>query len=133
MTDVEAAIGRVQLSRLPRFQARRAEIASAYDQRLDGSVTTPHVAADAVHGYHQYTIRASRRDALLDHLRSNGIGAGVYYPVPVHLAETYRDDSVGLPDTEAAAREVLSLPIRPDLTVAEQGLIIETVNGGMGS
>jgi dTDP-4-amino-4,6-dideoxygalactose transaminase len=133
MTDLEAAIGRVQLGRLDEFQTRRHQIAAAYDNGLDGSLTTPHVAPEALHGYHQYTIRAPRRADLIEHLRRHGIGAGVYYPVPVHLTETYRHPAVRLPDTETAAAEVLSLPIRPDLTAAELTSIIETVNGGMGA
>jgi dTDP-4-amino-4,6-dideoxygalactose transaminase len=129
MTDIQAAIGRVQLGRLGELQASRHRLAGVYEEALGTTVTTPHVAPDAVHAYHLYTVRSPGREELTARLDRAGVGYGLYYPTPVHLTETYVDEGVRLPDTETAAREVISLPIRPDLTSGEQEMVIATVNG----
>ena len=129
MTEVEAAIGRVQLSRIDEIQQHRHRLAKTYGDNLDSRVRTPYVAPDAVHGFHQYTIRSPERAQLKRSLEDRQVGHGIYYPIPVHLSETYRDAAVELVDTEAAANEVISLPIRPDLTHAEQEAVIAAVNG----
>jgi dTDP-4-amino-4,6-dideoxygalactose transaminase len=131
MTDIAAAIGRVQLGRLDESQARRQGLAARYDRELSDRITTPYVAPEAVHGYHQYTIRIQERRKLIRHLEERRIGYGIYYPVPIHLSQTYVDQPVHLPDTESASKEVLSLPIRPDLTEQEQAIVIEAVNRGV--
>jgi len=131
MTDVEAAIGRVQLSRIGEFQHRRHHLADNYEQQLDSRITTPYVAPEAVHGFHRYTIRTLQRTDVKRSLDDREIGYGTYYPIPVHLMETYRETRVSLPDTEAAANEAMSLPIRPDLTDAEQEAVISAVNGAL--
>ncbi len=131
MTDIEAAIGRVQLSRINELQQRRHQLADSYEQRLDSRIETPYVAPEAIHGYHQYTVRTSQRRDITGSLEDQQVGYGIYYPIPIHLTETYRDPPVNLPDTEAAANEVMSLPIRPDLTDAEQEAVIAAVNGAL--
>lgn len=128
MTDVAAAIGRVQLSRLDEIQSARTRLAAVYGERLTEKVTTPYVAPEAVHGWHQYTIRVGHRSALIEQLAEQGVGTAVYYGVPVHLTETYLEGAPSLPETEAAALEVLSLPIRPDLTSPEQEAVIDAIN-----
>ena len=129
MTDVEAAVGRIQLSRIDEIQQRRHDLAAIYEQGLSNRIATPYVAPEAVHGYHQYTIRVPQRNSVTRSLEDRGVGYAIYYPIPIHLRDTYRDARVSLPDTEAAANEVLSLPMRPDLTDAEQEVVIATVNG----
>jgi dTDP-4-amino-4,6-dideoxygalactose transaminase len=128
MTDVEAAVGRIQLSRLDATRQRRRHLADVYEQGLSNRVATPYVAPEADHGYHQYTVRVPHRSAVTMALENRGVGYGIYYPVPVHLREGYRETPVSLPDTEAAANEVLSLPIRPDLGDEEQERVIDAVN-----
>ena len=130
MTDIAAAIGRVQLSRLEEIQDARTRIAAEYNRCLDPNIATPHVAPEAVHGWHQYTIRVPNRDAVVEHAASLGVGTAVYYPTPIHLADTY-EGSPRLTETEAAAREVLSLPIRADLTPANQQAVIGAINGAV--
>lgn len=130
MTDIAAAIGRVQLGRLAEFQSARATLAAEYDRRLIGPAT-PYTAPEAVHGWHQYTVRVPNRELIIRRAQEAGVGTAVYYPVPVHLTETYREEGSVLPETEAAAAEVLSLPIRPDLTPAEQDVVIDVVNGAL--
>lgn len=126
MTDIAAAIGRVQLRRLAGGNAERRAIAARYDAELDG-VVTPVVRRGAHHVYHQYTIRTHDRDDLVEQLDVRGIDAAVYYPVPTHRLPAYGQD-LHLPETDRAAAEVVSLPVRPGLTRAEVSRVIQAVN-----
>jgi perosamine synthetase len=127
MTDIAAAIGRVQLGRLPGWNDARRKHAAVLDAELRGVVVPP-VATDAVHVYHQYTIRSEDRDGLMARLDAAGVGYGVYYPTPIHRLPSFGLE-LDLPETERAAREVLSLPCRPDLTEADLEQIVTAVNG----
>jgi dTDP-4-amino-4,6-dideoxygalactose transaminase len=135
MTDLGAAIGRVQLGKLAGWNERRREIAAAYDLHLAGVVKTPTVAPDTVHVYHQYTIRSSRRDNIIESCREAEIGFGIYYPIPCHRQAAFRQYATGreLPTTDRVAEEVLSLPMRPDLTDNEIERVIDAVNKGAKS
>ncbi len=128
MTDIHAAIGRVQLGKLAGWTARRQQIARRFDEELAG-VRTPPVAAGAVHVYHQYTIRVpGDRDAFAAALAEEGVGSGVYYPTPVHLLPSFGLSELDLPVTAAAAAEVLSLPVYPALTDDDVDQVIAAVN-----
>jgi dTDP-4-amino-4,6-dideoxygalactose transaminase len=129
MTDLAAAIGRVQLRRLPRWNDERRVVAAAYTKRLEG-VVTPYVMPEANPVWHQYTIRTTRREALHTALDAAGIDAAVYYPIPTHRLPAY-DLDLDLPETERAAREVLSLPIRPGLTDPQLSRVVNAVNEAM--
>jgi len=123
MTDLQAAIGLVQLPKLTGWNEQRkknAAFLSAELAKLAG-ITPPRVREDCEHVFHQYTIRVERRDAALEKLAQKGIGVGVYYPLPIHQQPYYLElgYDVHLPVTEAAALEVLSLPVHPALTQAE--------------
>jgi dTDP-4-amino-4,6-dideoxygalactose transaminase len=130
MTEIQAAIGLVQMGKLERFTAARRANAEYLTQRLKG-VITPIAVPGCRHVYHQYTIRApDGRDQLANHLRERGIGSSVYYPVPVHKQVAYqrlgyRDH---LPVAENVSREVLSLPVHPALTPEDLDRIVEGVN-----
>lgn len=126
MTDLSAAIGREQLKKLDGWTQQRQSNAKTLEAGLQGVVPPP-VATGATHVYHQYTVRGDDRDGLLAHLHDHGIGAGVYYPTPVHRLPSFGLD-FDLPETERACREVLSLPVRPDLTADELATVIDTVN-----
>jgi dTDP-4-amino-4,6-dideoxygalactose transaminase len=128
MTDVHAAIGRVQLGKLPAWTARRQEIAATFDSRLEG-VTVPPVAPEATHVYHQYTIRVQGdRDAFAKTLlEEHGVGSGVYYPIPNHELPSF-NKSLDLPVTRIAAAEVLSLPVHPGLSDADVDRVVAGVN-----
>lgn len=131
MTDVAAAIGRVQLAKLATFNEKRREHARFFSERLQG-VQLPTTTAGSHHVFHQYTIRSSARDRLRDHLRSLAIETSVFYPTPVHRLPPYRDTAAGqadLPVTEHACAEVLSLPVYPSLTNDERERIVAGVNG----
>lgn len=132
MTDIHAAIGRVQLGKLSGWTATRQENAQFFDANLRG-VVTPVVAEGASHVYHQYTIRiegasAAERDAIAAALRKeHQVGCGVYYPTPVHRLETFRTE-VDLPVTEVLAREVLSLPVHPSISDMDRERVVAAVN-----
>ena len=132
MTDIHAAIGRVQLGKLAGWTETRRENAAFFDAHLRG-VVTPVVRDGAQHVYHQYTIRiegasAQERDAFATALREeHRVGCGVYYPTPVHRLETFRTE-VDLPVTEQLAREVLSLPVHPSITDQDRERIVAAVN-----
>ncbi len=131
MTDVHAALGLGQLARLEAFNARRRANARYLNQHLRG-VVTPWAPEGFYHVFHQYTVRVpdGKRDWLAERLREQGIGTAVYYPIPIHQQPTFRglENPVGLPETERAAREALSLPVHPALGEEELQRIVEAVN-----
>lgn len=128
MTDVHAAIGRVQLAALEERTARRQANAAYFDSALSG-VVTPKIDPRATHVYHQYTIRVEGhdRDQFAEQLAKRGVGSGVYYPTPVYRLPAYAL-LVNLPEVERAAKSVLSLPVFPSLTDAELEHIVQSVN-----
>jgi len=124
LDELQAAILRVKLTRLDADNARRRAIAAAYDAALAGTgLLAPTRDPRAEHVFHQYVVRAEARDALRDRLKEAGIGTNIHYPVPVHLQPAYAGRVAlgpgGLPETERAAREVLSLPMYPQLADAQ--------------
>ncbi|MDV6238362.1 DegT/DnrJ/EryC1/StrS family aminotransferase [Trueperella bernardiae] len=131
MMNIHAAIGRVQLRKLEGWTKIRQENAAFLNANLEGVVVPP-VAEGAVHVYHQYTIRvADDRDGFANALREEyKVGCGVYYPIPNHrlpsLAHFAPD--LELPNTEAAAKEVISLPVHPSLSQEDLDRIVEAVN-----
>lgn len=117
---LQAAVLRVKLPHLDTWAAARRENACRYSGLLAGvdGVRLPVVAEGNVHVYNQFTVRAERRDALKEHLTEQGIGSGVYYPVPLHLQACFAElggKPGDLPVTESLCTEVLSLPIFPEL------------------
>jgi dTDP-4-amino-4,6-dideoxygalactose transaminase len=131
MTDLSAAIGLVQMEKLKEWNSiRRANAAylSAGLLKIKG-VIVPKVRDQAVHVFHQYTIRISDRDNAAQKLREKGIGVGIHYPTPIHQQPLYKQLGYSdvLPVAEAASREVLSLPIHPSLTKDDLDSIIQAV------
>ena len=128
MTNIHAAIGRVQLTKVLGWTESRRRHAAFLDANLEGVVTPP-VAEGAEHVYHQYTIRVPEdRDGFATALREQyGIGSGVYYPIPNHRLPSF-GLTIDLPETERAAREVLSLPVHPSLSEGDLDRIATAVN-----
>jgi dTDP-4-amino-4,6-dideoxygalactose transaminase len=128
MTDVHAAIGRVQLAKLAGWNTQRQQNAKLFDANLQGVVVPP-VADGAVHVYHQYTIRVpDDRDGFARALADeHGVGTGVYYPIPNHRLPSFGLD-LDLPETERAAREALSLPVHPALSSDDLAHVVAAVN-----
>jgi len=137
MTDIHAAIGRVQLTKVGAWTEQRRANATFLDAGLADvpGVTPPPVRAGAEHVYHQYTIRvADDRDGVVTALREeHGVGSGVYYPIPNHRLPSLAHFAPGLdlPETERAAREVVSLPVHPSLTQADLERIVSAVAAAM--
>ncbi|MDR1441561.1 MAG: DegT/DnrJ/EryC1/StrS family aminotransferase [Bifidobacteriaceae bacterium] len=131
MTDIHAAIGRVQLGKLPAWTAQRQANAAFLDANLEGVVVPP-VRPGATHVYHQYTIRvADDRDGMVRALREeHQIGCGVYYPIPNHLLASLAKYAPGLelPQTAQAAAEVISLPVHPSLSQGDLDRIAGAVS-----
>ena len=128
MTDIHAAIGRVQLTKVDAWTKQRQSNAAFLSAHLEG-VTTPPVADGAVHVYHQYTVRvAEDRDGLAAALREEyQIGSGMFYPIPNHRLAPFQVD-IDLPATEQAARECLSLPVHPSVSQPDLERIVTAVN-----
>ncbi|HKA91341.1 MAG TPA: DegT/DnrJ/EryC1/StrS aminotransferase family protein [Haliangiales bacterium] len=135
MSDIEAAIGIHQLAKLPAHQARRRELAARYDAGLagvPGLAVPPPLPAGVEHAWHLYVVRVARgarrdRDALFAALAERGIECSVHF-VPLHMQPYYRDLSrQELPVAEAAFAEILSLPLWPGLTDAQQERVIESI------
>lgn len=140
MTDIHAAIGRVQLTKVWGWTEQRRANAAFLDAHLAGVVTPP-VRPGCTHVYHQYTVRidgatAAERDAVMAALRNeHQVGCGVYYPVPNHelvsLARFAPDRE--LPETARAAAEVISLPVHPSLSPEDLERVVEAVNAVLGA
>jgi dTDP-4-amino-4,6-dideoxygalactose transaminase len=133
LDEIQAAILRIKLRRLPEWNARRIAIARHYNDRLKGSgVTTPEIPEGGRHVFHCYVVRVpdGKRDALRQFLSERGIGTGVHYPVPIHLQQAsaflgYRQGD--FPVTERLANEVVSLPMYPELSDTQ----VDTVAGAV--
>jgi len=131
MTNIAAAIGIEQLEKLPEFLVDRRQNAQRLTEGIDEDIVDlPMVPSDRTHAYHQYTIRTDTRDALLDHLHDHGVGAKIYYPKCIHQQPAYDSENYEYecPVAEQAAKEVLSLPVHPNLSDEEVESIIDTVN-----
>jgi dTDP-4-amino-4,6-dideoxygalactose transaminase len=132
---LQAAILRVKLKYLPDWADGRRNNADRYramfeDRGLDQILGLPRCPDDCAHVYNQYTIRVPERDELRDYLRDAGLPTEVYYPYPLHLQPAfaylgYRQDD--FPETERACREVLSLPVFPELTEAQQSKVVDAI------
>jgi dTDP-4-amino-4,6-dideoxygalactose transaminase len=123
LDELHAAILRVKLRHLAADNERRRALARVYDSELPADVVaTPTVRRDCEHSYHQYVVRSRQRDGLREHLQRAGIATAIHYPQPVHLQPAYRGRLLqigGLDATEQACREIVSLPIYPQLAVAD--------------
>jgi dTDP-4-amino-4,6-dideoxygalactose transaminase len=136
---LQAAVLSAKLPHLRGWSDARRRNAAFYDQALAGieGVVTPPVRPENESIFNQYTVRVldGRRDALAEHLRERGIGSGIYYPVPLHLQECfaylgYREGQ--FPESERACREVLSLPVFPELTGAQLAYVAESIGAFFG-
>jgi dTDP-4-amino-4,6-dideoxygalactose transaminase len=139
MDALQAAVLRVRLAHIEAWNERRRENAALYDrlltesglpQQLEGFVMPPAVPEGEVANYHQYTLRVPNRDALLGYLRERQISAAVYYPIPLPMQPVYQHLNVkegDYPNAEAAAREVISLPIHQFLAHDEIERVAEAI------
>jgi dTDP-4-amino-4,6-dideoxygalactose transaminase len=135
LDEIQAAILRIKLARVDAWNDDRRNVAHSYDRRLAGveGIQTPAAEPEARHVYHQYTIRVGggRRDALAAELDRAGVGSAVYYRAPLHLLEVYAGDYPSMPEAEAAAGEVLSLPIGPFLDPQSVDRVVDAIRSFM--
>ena len=140
---LQAAVLRVKLPHLDSWSRQRAAHADRYDRLLSecglvdaGHVRLPDRGDRSTHIFNQYTLRVERRDALREHLTRVEIGCSVYYPVPLHLQECFRElgyEEGSLPNAEEACRQVISLPVFPELTGVQQERVVAEIAAFYGT
>lgn len=128
--EIQAAIGRVELRNIDKLNEHRRRVAALYTERLSGVVKTPPEKEWACAVYHMYVIRTERRDELAKHLQGSGIGTGIHYPVANHQQPAVKKlyaDLPKLPETEAAVKEILSLPIYGELPLEDVDYVCDAI------
>ena len=127
LDEVQASILLTKLPKIEQFISRRREIAAIYQEILGGSgLTLPKEAPYGRHAYYLYVVRHPRRDEIIEQLRENNIHVNISYPWPIHTMKAYQYlgwKTGDLPETEAAAKEIFSLPMYPSLTDEEVNLL----------
>jgi dTDP-4-amino-4,6-dideoxygalactose transaminase len=137
LDTLQAVVLRAKLARLDAWNDERREAARRYGELLADvpQVRLPSVAPGNEHVWHLYVVRVGRRDAVLAELNAAGIGAGIHYPVPVHHTGAFADSEYrpgDFPVTERAAEEILSLPIFPGITAAQQERVADVLRAAVG-
>ena len=133
LDSIQAAMLRIKLKHLSKWNEQRREAARIYDEFLapmTGTVSGPFEASNSRSVYHLYVVRTSSRDELQKHLGEAGVGTGIHYPVPIHLQKAYSgmDYRKGdFPKAEAAAQQILSLPMFAGLTAEQQRRVVDEV------
>jgi len=135
LDEIQAGILRVKLKYLNSWNEQRKERARFYDElflknRLVNKITLPKIIKDVKHVFHLYVIRIKQRDKLFDFLKSKKIFAGIHYPLPLHLQRVYTElkfKKGDFPNAELAAKEVISLPLYPEVTLKEINSVVEAI------
>jgi len=130
LDEIQAGILLVKFRKIDEYNSRRRENAYIYNRLLDGSVVCPVERPGALHVYHQYTIRSGRRDYIQQRLKEQGTASVVYYPIPLHMQKALEFLGHGegsFPVTEQVSREVLSLPMYPELDAADIHYTADTI------
>jgi len=130
LDEIQAAILRIKLKHIDEYNKKRSNIAKLYTSLLSGSIKCPQEMPDRSHIYHQYTIQSPLRNKIKEALKNNAISSVVYYPLPLHLQKAFKylGHSEGdFPECETAAKEVLSLPIYPELGPERAERIANTI------
>ncbi len=136
MTDLQAAIGLVQLRKLDNMNAARISNAQYYDRNINvEGITKPHVNTNVKHVYHQYVLRIESdfpmsREEFMEYLSSKGVGSAVHYPKPIYMQPIYQQMGYqGIcPVAEEVARKVVSIPVHPKLTEEELEYVVDVIN-----
>jgi dTDP-4-amino-4,6-dideoxygalactose transaminase len=130
LDEIQAAILRVKLNHLDQDNAKRTQLAKLYGEELKMmDIALPTERNDTSHAYHLYVVRCKKRDLLLSSLKEKQIGALIHYPVPVHkqLAYACYSRKKAFPATEKASKEILSLPLYPELSEDELRLVVNAI------
>jgi dTDP-4-amino-4,6-dideoxygalactose transaminase len=137
LDTLQAAVLSAKLAYLAEWSEARRRHAAYYDAafRDVAEIRTPVIDEANESIYNQYTIRTERRDALQEHLKTREIGTAIYYPIPLHLQQCFAYlgyEPGAFPESERASKEVLSLPVYPELSQAQQDEVIEAVRSFFG-
>jgi dTDP-4-amino-4,6-dideoxygalactose transaminase len=136
LSELHAAIGRVQLKHLPEWVEAKRERARMYSRLLEGmdDITIPEEKSWAKHAYYVYAIRTDRRDELAQHLKSRNIASGVHYRIPVHKQPYILNmfPQIRLEHTETWADQTLSIPLDPQITSDEMELVVSEIRNFLG-
>ena len=133
LDSIQAGLLHVKLNHLAKWNAQRRERAAEYNRLLksaDGAVVCPYEGLRSRAIYHLYVVRTADREGLMEHLKTAGIGSGIHYPIPLHLQKAYAAMNYrkgDFPVTEKTAAEIVSLPMFPQLTAAQQGRVVEEI------
>jgi dTDP-4-amino-4,6-dideoxygalactose transaminase len=135
LDELQAAVLRVKLNYLDRWNASRRECAERYrrfltDALLLSYIRLPEPTPGNSHIFHQYVVRVQQRDRLRPYLKEKGVDTEIYYPVPLHLQVCYKDlgyKEGDFPEAEKLAKEALALPIYPELTASQQSYVVEQI------
>src|SRR4030067_1072768 len=131
LDEIQAGILRVKLKRIDDYNRKRGRNAQLYTEGLKGSgIITPSESEGYYHVFHQYSIRTSKRDSIQNGLTEAGIASAIYYPVPLHLQESYKElgyKKGDFPVSEAAASDIISLPMHPELTAEQIDEVCKTI------
>jgi dTDP-4-amino-4,6-dideoxygalactose transaminase len=130
---LQAAVLNVKLKHLEKWNDARREKAAYYDRAFKGvgDIRTPEVRPYNRMIYHQYTLRTAKRDAMIEHLNKSGVPNAVHYPIPLHLQPAFGflgQAKGAFPEAEAAAGQVFSLPIYPEITAGQQDRVVEAIS-----
>jgi perosamine synthetase len=135
MTDIVAAIGVNQLNRIERLNNMRRMISRIYGEEIevDGTLILPYEPPNMYHVYHQYVMQLSnafpmRRDLFIDYLSKKGIGSAVHYPIPIHKQPLYNERFISLKVSESLAKNVVSIPIHPSMSVDDVSTVVDAIN-----
>ena len=129
LDDLQAAILRIKLQHIGRFNQERRRVAHRYSEGLKDLVAVPFEDGKGTHVYHQYTLLTDRRDTVMARLSEQQIANAVYYPIPLHRQDVFADQcrNVNLPVSESVAGRCMSLPIYPEMTNEQVDLVIEVL------
>ena len=130
LDELQAAVLRIKLPHLEDWIGKRRSLAQAYNEGLPESIIKPQEMSWGKHVYHLYVVRIPEREQLREWLESKGISTGMHYPIPVHLQEAWRasgGEKLSLPVTESITKEILSLPIYPELTIEEIDIVCKHI------
>ena len=131
LDEIQAAILRVKLQHIDRFNHLRKNVATLYNSQIKNSgVTLPSISNYYDHVFHQYTILNNNRDELQSYLHENGVSSAIYYPIPIHKQAVYSSSQTNttLRNAEEIATKCLSLPIYPELGVDDVKYIANLIN-----
>lgn len=130
LDELQAAILRVKLQHIDEFNAGRYRVAQTYSHGLHDSIQTPFEDKTGNHVYHQYTVLSDNRDAIQAALSAKEIASAVYYPIPLHQQEVFKEEckDVHLPVTESVCAQCVSFPVYPEMPEDSQKIIIDTIN-----